>query len=149
MCSLQTMCILHLTYSLQVREVFLLCKLGNSFSIGEDSVLVHKSALELNGERTRPGPSQGVASWWKQCRRSPRLGWAVPHGGWRVPGISAGEKQQVVRDQGCQSWGYQLPLLLFTLCTSFQHCKKWPLSPATEMKYFITEFNESRTISSP
>ena len=53
---LQTLCILHHTYTLQVREEY-------SFLMGKDSILVQEAGLELSGERIWPAISQEVASW--------------------------------------------------------------------------------------
>lgn len=53
---LQTLCILHHTYTSQVRE-------GYSFLIRKDSILVQEAGLELSGERIWPEISQEVASW--------------------------------------------------------------------------------------
>jgi len=53
---LQTLCILHHTYTLQVREEY-------SYLIGKDSTLVQEAGLELSGERIWPEISQDMASW--------------------------------------------------------------------------------------
>lgn len=53
---LQTVCILHHTYTLQVREEY-------SFVMGKDSILVQEVGLQLSVETIWPKISHEVASW--------------------------------------------------------------------------------------
>lgn len=73
----------------------------------------------------------------------PGLGYA-PSAGLCSTGADRSLAPQLVRScefleaRAYQSWGYQLSLLVFTLCTSCQPSNKRPLPPSVEMKCFVT-----------